>query len=121
VAIRDALCAHAVANDLVEAEVPSQVYDAAWHMSPEGIALAGAWGDLQWELGEAGSAAREWLAGLCNVRLLITGEDLLAAGIPEGPEIGRRLEAALLAKLDGELAGDGREAELDAALRGERR
>ena len=37
------------------------------------------------------------------------------AGVPEGPEIGRRLEAVLELRLDGELA-DGREAELAAAL-----
>ncbi len=49
------------------------------------------------------------------MRLAITGEDLLAAGVPQGPEIGRRLEAALRERLDGELA-DGREAELAAAL-----
>ena len=50
-----------------------------------------------------------------HVHLEITGEDLLAAGVPEGPEIGRRLEAVLELRLDGELA-DGREAELGAAL-----
>ncbi len=33
------------------------------------------------------------------------------AGVPEGPEIGRRLEAVLELRLDGELP-DGREAEL---------
>ncbi len=49
------------------------------------------------------------------MRLQITGEDLLAAGMPEGPEIGRRLEKVLKLRLDGELSG-GREAELQAAL-----
>ncbi len=49
------------------------------------------------------------------MRLAITGEDLLAAGVPEGPEIGQRLERALELRLDGELAG-GRAAELEAAL-----
>jgi tRNA nucleotidyltransferase (CCA-adding enzyme) len=60
-------------------------------------------------------AARRWLQKLRHVRLQITGDDLLAAGIPEGPEIGRRLDAALDRKLDGELTG-GHEAELKAAL-----
>jgi tRNA nucleotidyltransferase (CCA-adding enzyme) len=50
------------------------------------------------------------------VRLLIGGDDLLAAGIPEGLEIRRRLEAALRLKLDGGLPSSGREAELSAAL-----
>jgi tRNA nucleotidyltransferase (CCA-adding enzyme) len=49
-----------------------------------------------------------------HVRLEISGEDLLAAGVEEGPAVGRGLEAALRAKLDGEL--DGREQELRAAL-----
>jgi tRNA nucleotidyltransferase (CCA-adding enzyme) len=51
------------------------------------------------------------------VRLEIGGEDLLAAGIPEGPEIGARLQRALDRKLDGEVSG--RAEELDAALDGE--
>jgi hypothetical protein len=49
------------------------------------------------------------------VRLAITGDDLLAAGIHTGPELCRRLDAALALKLDGELE-DGRQAELSAAL-----
>ena len=49
------------------------------------------------------------------MRLQINGDDLIAAGIPEGPEVGRRLRAALGMRLDGELA-DGRDAELQAAL-----
>jgi tRNA nucleotidyltransferase (CCA-adding enzyme) len=48
------------------------------------------------------------------VRLEIDGRDLLAAGIPEGPEIGARLQRALDRKLDGEASG--REQELRAAL-----
>jgi tRNA nucleotidyltransferase (CCA-adding enzyme) len=55
------------------------------------------------------------LGELGDVRLQITGDDLLAAGVPAGPEIGRRLRAALARRLDGELP-PGREAELEAAL-----
>jgi tRNA nucleotidyltransferase (CCA-adding enzyme) len=114
--LQAATCADAVAEGLARAETPSEIGQAAAHVSPEGIALAGAWGGLQGVgLGQAARAAREWLADLHNVSLLITGEDLIAAGIPQGPEIGRRLAAALARKLDGELA-DGREAELGAAL-----
>jgi tRNA nucleotidyltransferase (CCA-adding enzyme) len=40
-----------------------------------------------------------------HVRLEITGGDLLAEGIPEGPAIGHGLAAAMRAKLDGEVAG----------------
>jgi tRNA nucleotidyltransferase (CCA-adding enzyme) len=48
------------------------------------------------------------------VRLEITGDDLLAAGVPQGPELGERLRRTLDRKLDGEIAG--RDAELAAAL-----
>ena len=71
------------------------------------MALAGALGALE--------PARAWLEGLRDVRLEITGHDLLTAGVPEGPEVGRRLAHALDRRLDGELA-PGREAELEAAL-----
>ena len=54
--------------------------------------------------------AEEWR----NVRLEITGEDLLTAGVPEGPAIGRGLEAALSGLLDGEISG--RDEELRIAL-----
>ena len=49
-----------------------------------------------------------------DVRLDIDGDDLMAAGIPEGPAIGRGLTAALRAKLDGEVAST--EDELRVAL-----
>jgi len=49
-----------------------------------------------------------------DVRLDIDGEDLMEAGIPEGPAVGRGLAAALRAKLDGEV--NGAEEELRVAL-----
>jgi tRNA nucleotidyltransferase (CCA-adding enzyme) len=61
-----------------------------------------------------GDNARRWLQELRHVRLEIDGHDLLAAGIPEGPEIGARLQRALERKLDGEVSG--REQELRVAL-----
>jgi tRNA nucleotidyltransferase (CCA-adding enzyme) len=59
-------------------------------------------------------AAQRWLDDLRHVTLEIDGEDLLAAGVPEGPDVGRALAGALDRRLDGEAAG--REAELAAAL-----
>jgi tRNA nucleotidyltransferase (CCA-adding enzyme) len=52
-----------------------------------------------------------------HVRLDIDGEDLMAAGIPQGPAIGIGLAAALRAKLDGEVSGADEEVRvaLDAA------
>ncbi len=49
-----------------------------------------------------------------DVRLEISGDDLLSAGVAQGPAIGHGLEAALGAKLDGEVHG--REEELRVAL-----
>lgn len=49
-----------------------------------------------------------------HVKLEIDGDDLIAAGVPQGPALGRGLAEALRRKLDGELTG--REAELEAAL-----
>jgi tRNA nucleotidyltransferase (CCA-adding enzyme) len=80
----------------------------AWRTTPvEAVAVAGA----RWDP----SSAREWIERLRHVTLEIGGDDLIAAGLLEGPEIGRRLERTLARKLDGELAG-GREAELADAL-----
>jgi tRNA nucleotidyltransferase (CCA-adding enzyme) len=49
-----------------------------------------------------------------DVGLEITGEDLLAAGVPEGPAVGAALAEALRRKLDGEISE--REEELRVAL-----
>ena len=79
----------------------------------EAVAVAGRWED------EESESAQLWLDELRHIRTEITGEDLLAAGVPEGPEIGRALQAALDAKLDGD-APD-RDAELTVALEAIRR
>jgi tRNA nucleotidyltransferase (CCA-adding enzyme) len=80
----------------------------AWHRLPvEAVAVAGARGDA--------SAARRWISELREVRLTIGGDDLIAAGVPEGPLIGEMLERTLIAKLDGALNA-GRAAELAFAL-----
>jgi tRNA nucleotidyltransferase (CCA-adding enzyme) len=97
-------------------EVSSSIYDAASRASLEAVALVGATTAFRVvDDGPITLAARRWLTELRHVRLQITGEDLIAAGIPQGPELGRRLNAALMRKLDGELT-DGRDAELVAAL-----
>lgn len=65
------------------------------------------------------AAGATWVDPYLNewsqVRLEIGGEDLMAAGIPEGPAIGAGLRAALAGRLDGTI-GAGRDSELDAAL-----
>ncbi len=88
----------------------SRLYALADGTPPEGVALAGALGGAESE-----QAAARWLTETRYVSLAITGEDLLAAGVPQGPEIGLRLDAALAMRLDGRL-DDGRDAQLRAAL-----
>jgi tRNA nucleotidyltransferase (CCA-adding enzyme) len=91
-----------VAAPLRAARTNAEIARAARGAPVEVVALAG------------GDNARRWIDELRHVRLDITGDDLLAAGVPEGPELGERLRRALDRKLDGEL--DGRAAELEAAL-----
>jgi tRNA nucleotidyltransferase (CCA-adding enzyme) len=55
-----------------------------------------------------------WVTELSSVSLEITGDDLLAAGVPEGPALGRALDETLDRKLDGLVSG--RDEELEAAL-----
>lgn len=64
------------------------------------------------------AAAQRWLSEVRHVHLQIGGDELLAAGVPSGPEVGRRLAAALGMRLDGELA-PGPAAELQAAIEAE--
>jgi tRNA nucleotidyltransferase (CCA-adding enzyme) len=88
----------------------------------EAVRLAQRWDPAQLLVARALGA--EWLdryaAEWRRVRLEITGDDLLEAGVPEGPAIGRGLEAALSGKLDGELSGRDQELRIAlAAARGE--
>ena len=70
------------------------------------------------ELALARALGAEWLDRYLLewhlVGLEIDGEDLIAAGIPEGPAVGRGLAEALRRKLDGEI--EGRQRELEVAL-----
>jgi tRNA nucleotidyltransferase (CCA-adding enzyme) len=66
-------------------------------------------------LGAPSEPILRWAEELQGVRLEISGEDLMAAGVPEGPALGRALEETLARKLDGMLAG--RDEELETALR----
>lgn len=96
-----------IADAIETAASASALHDALKDVPAEIVALAGG-------LGPA-AAARRWLDELRYVRLEIGGDDLIAAGISSGPELGARLERTLRRKLDGRLAG-GRRAELESAL-----
>lgn len=98
--------AERVAAALGAATRPSEIATALQRGSVELAALAGALGPAE--------PALEWLERLRHVRLEIDGNELIAAGIPEGPAVGQGLRAALAAKLDGRVTG--RDAELAEAL-----
>jgi tRNA nucleotidyltransferase (CCA-adding enzyme) len=84
---------------------PSEGVELARRARPEELVLARAMG-AEW----LDEYVREWR----GVTLEIDGSDLIAAGIPEGPKVGRGLGEALRRKLDGEI--EGRDEELRAAL-----
>ena len=87
---------------------PSAVHALLRCEPPETLALALA-------MGAPADPVLRFLADLRSVHLEITGDDLIEAGIPRGPAIGRALDEVLRRKVDGELTG-GREAELAAAV-----
>jgi hypothetical protein len=74
------------------------------------------------ELVLARALGAEWLDRYLTewreVGLEIDGSDLMTAGVPQGPALGRGLREALRRKLDGEISGQ--EQELAAALEGAR-
>jgi tRNA nucleotidyltransferase (CCA-adding enzyme) len=105
IAVAAATRARALAPVLGGTEEPSALWTLLRREAPETVALAGALG--------APDAARRWLEDLRHRKLAIGGDDLVAAGLA-GPAVGRALDAATAAMLDGE-APD-RERQLAAAL-----
>jgi tRNA nucleotidyltransferase (CCA-adding enzyme) len=89
----------------VEPAQPSEAVEIARGALPEELALARALG-ADW----LDPYVTEWR----SVSLEIGGQDLIEAGVPEGPAIGRGLAEARRRKLDGEISG--RDEELAAAL-----
>ncbi|HET7484107.1 MAG TPA: hypothetical protein VFJ64_01875 [Solirubrobacterales bacterium] len=86
-------------------ERPSEAVELAAGRDPIELVLARALG-AEW--------LDRYLAEWRDVALEIDGEDMIAAGVPQGPALGRGLKEALRRKLDGELSG--REEELAVAL-----
>ncbi|MGH2980818.1 MAG: hypothetical protein ACRDKV_02085 [Solirubrobacterales bacterium] len=84
---------------------PSEAVELARGARPEELVLARAMGG-EW----LDEYLREWR----GVVLEIDGSELIAAGVPEGPAVGRGLREALRRKLDGEISG--RAEELKVAI-----
>ena len=105
-----------IASQIEAGTRPSDLRRLLAGRPPEGVAIIGALTARRSPAG--GRAVARWLSELRHVALEIDGRDLLAAGVPEGPEIGLRLERALSMRLDGQIP-HGRDAELRAALEAE--
>ncbi len=84
---------------------PSDAVELARGHDPVALALARALG-TEW--------LDDYVARWRTVELEIDGADLIAAGVPQGPALGRGLRAARRAKLDGEISS--RDQELATAL-----
>jgi tRNA nucleotidyltransferase (CCA-adding enzyme) len=84
---------------------PSEGVELVEGARPEELVLARAMG-AEW----LDDYLREWR----DLTLEIDGSDLVAAGVPEGPAVGRGLDEALRRKLDGEISG--KDEELRAAV-----
>lgn len=94
---------HRLGGDLAASQIHGLL-----HGEPlETLAVALAWG-------APGEPVLRYLSELCGARLEVTGDDLVAAGVPESPAIGQALEETLRRKLDGEVSG--RDDELALAL-----
>ena len=107
-ASRAARVAPRIAMALREREhSPSELRDLLGREPLEALALALA-------LRAPSEPILRWVTDLRGIRLEISGHDLLAAGVPEGPAVGRALEETLRRKLDGVVSG--RDAELETAL-----
>ncbi|HEY2601252.1 MAG TPA: hypothetical protein VGI67_06825 [Thermoleophilaceae bacterium] len=104
-----------LASTLRNELAPSAVHALLSCEPPEALAVALA-------RGAPGEPVLGYVAELKGVRLEITGHDLVAAGVPESPELGRALAETLRRKLDGKVSGRDDELELALALaRGEQR
>ena len=105
--LRAARRAPALAEELSSPRRPSDLHELLRGEPAEALALALA-------LGAPAETVLGYVAQRPAARLEITGADLLAAGVPESPTIGRALRETLRRKLDGELSG--RDEELRTAI-----
>ena len=90
---------------------------AMWPPNPgEGVEVAEKRDPVELLLARAMGAdwIEHYVTAWSKVKLEIDGRDLVAAGVPEGPAVGRGLREARRRRLEGEVLG--REEELEAAL-----
>lgn len=114
-AVAAALEARPLRVALPRCERPAELYIALHRESVECVALACALDPEREDARLLADRAGRWLSELRHIALRITGQDLIAAGVPEGPEVGSRLLGTLLLRVNGQLR-DERDAQLHAAL-----
>jgi tRNA nucleotidyltransferase (CCA-adding enzyme) len=92
----------------LEPDMPASRIHALLDCEPlETLAVTLAWG-------APGDPVLRYLSDLRGARLEVTGDDLIAAGVPQSPQVGQALAETLRRKLDGEVSG--RDDELALAL-----
>jgi tRNA nucleotidyltransferase (CCA-adding enzyme) len=105
-----------IADNAAEVDTVSELTELMNSANVESLALAEAICAQEEGPDSAGKrVVKDWLERQRHLDLELTGNDLLAAGVPEGPEIGERLEEAYIQLLEGRIE-PGRESELKAAL-----
>ncbi|HXP99802.1 MAG TPA: hypothetical protein VN845_07025 [Solirubrobacteraceae bacterium] len=110
------VCATVVTDQIGGADTTADLLELMLGMPVESLALAAAIHDM--ETGPDSYGRRmieEWLRDRRHITLEISGEDLIAAGVPEGPEVGVRLEESYRLLIE-ERIEPGRDTELQAAL-----
>ena len=90
---------------------PSELHELLGGEPPEALALALA-------LGAPPAPVLRYVADLREVRLEVTGAELVEAGVAPSPALGRALEETLRRKLDGEVSGHEEELRLALELAG---
>jgi tRNA nucleotidyltransferase (CCA-adding enzyme) len=105
--LRAARVAETLLAPLRRRPAPRELYDLLIYEPPESLALALA-------LGAPAEPVLEFVRDLRTVQLEVTGDELIAAGVPQSPAIGRALAETLRLKLEGSVSG--RDEELETAL-----
>lgn len=105
-----------IADNAAGVETVSELTELMHGANVEALALAVAICDQEEGPDSYGKGVvKDWLERQRHLELQLTGDDLLAAGVPEGREVGERLEEAYIQLLEGRIE-PGRENELQVAL-----
>lgn len=111
-----AVSAAFVTEAVVGADTTAELLELTDGAPVESLALAAALRDMEDGPNSYGRIViEEWIREQRHVALQVTGDDLIAAGVPEGPEVGLRLEESYKLLLE-ERISPGRDTELRAAL-----